>query len=244
MYETEQIVQQKHSPMQRGNAFANRGGAIPLTRSVEIPEYKCLIRTRCIDCGEISGEFTSLSELLNKGKRYCLSCKKKRKYKQVSNWNKKNPKKVAEYQQLKNIRRKFREGKEPRTLIYKCQLCGNDISDKPNAVYCDECRNDIRLFKDWYHAEEIEGREIFKKSLIKNCIICGKDISMLTGQDIYCCNCKPSRNFHNLGTTDFGKHMKRRRYGVPNFEAELRTVENQMKHVGLEPIKHIDGGQG
>jgi len=189
---------------------------------------KIILSYPCVECGEliINAKHTS--------KQFCDDCIKKHRHERLKVWKKKHPDKCKEYQQLKNIRKVLRSGKEPRTLITECILCGVDISNNPSALYCKECRPEIRLFQGWYQAEVIEGRDIVKRSLIKNCLICGKNISMLTGQDLYCHNCKPSRNFNDLGTVTFGEHMKRKRFNVPDFKAERKSINNQMIRCGLK----------
>jgi len=181
----------------------------------------------CVDCGtDISNRPHSL---------FCKKCLTVRK----KLYNKKRNKKRDWQQYYREKKKEEEPDKRHPFEINHCLLCGNDIIHRGSgAIYCEECAVEIRLYRDWYHAEVIEKRSIIKKSLINNCICCGQDISSYSSQKLLCNHCEKSNyNFYNLGSSHIGPRMKKKNFRVPDFKTELKVVEQECKRLGISISK-------
>ena len=206
----------------------------------------------CKQCGELISNSKSLN------KKYCDSCHYKRKREYDERWRKDNPDKFK----LQQIRKSLRENRSLHIDISFCIDCGKDISDRPgNAIYCITCAEEhrkINLKKNsgsWYIKNHDKAMKIQrerrwryfeknnirfeKRTLITNCVICGKDISMYHSNCKYCSNCSERRSYHTLGTTDFSSHMVRKYNDVmnkvvPDWIAEREAINSQLNLFNLD----------
>lgn len=94
-----------------------------------------------------------------------------------------------------------------------------------------------RRERSWRIAEE-QGIRIEHRAEIKNCVICGQDISMYPSVCKLCVHCR-EKNLNDLGTTNASMHMRKiydhnKKEVVPDYDGELKFINTQKQKIGFK----------